>query len=517
VVTARRHVFVVLAVAACSMFGAVKAEAAFPGANGKIAFTSGRNGGYSIFTMNGDGSNQTQITGPAGNIIADSQPTWSPDGTKIAFQSFRDHNSEIYVMNPDGTNQTRITNSSAADAEPAWSPDGTKIVFEMVIDSNFEIFTMNADGTNQTRLTTNTTRDVAPAWSPDGTKIAFQTLRDGNSEIYTMNADGTNQAPITNNPAEDADPSWSPDGTRIAFDSDRDGSSGFSQIYTMNADGTNQTQLTDLTDAVLPSWSPDGTRIAFQAFPTGQYEVYTMNADGTNQTRHTTNTLFDGWTDWQPIPYTGYPRPKGATPLRVPFVPAFTACTAPGNRTHGAPLAFPSCAPPVQESSYLTVGTPDANGAAANSTGSMLIKVTASDIITKLTITDVRCRPGTDASVCGTPNAAGGPDYTGEIQANMTIRITDHYNGPALNEAATVQDLPNPISATCASTGDTSLGSTCTVTACATCVGPPRSDIPGQRTVVGISQVGVYDGGSDGLASTSGDNTLFMNQGIFIP
>ncbi|PWU20204.1 MAG: hypothetical protein C5B48_12800, partial [Candidatus Rokuibacteriota bacterium] len=40
-----------------------------------------------------------------------------------------------------------------------------------------------------------------------------------------------------------------------------------------------------------------------------------------------------------------YPRPKGATPLRVPLVPAAKPCTSP-NSTHGAPLAFGSCAPP---------------------------------------------------------------------------------------------------------------------------------------------------------------------------
>ena len=64
-----------------------------------------------------------------------------------------------------------------------------------------------------------------------------------------------------------------------------------------------------------------------------------------------------------------HPRPKGATPLRVSLVPAFNACTAP-NRTHGPPLAFPSCNPPVQSSSAVTIGSPDFNGAAANSEGS---------------------------------------------------------------------------------------------------------------------------------------------------
>ena len=56
-----------------------------------------------------------------------------------------------------------------------------------------------------------------------------------------------------------------------------------------------------------------------------------------------------------------YPRPKGATPHRTPLVPAYQECTAP-NRVHGPPLDDPSCAPPVQQSGTLTVGTPDANG-----------------------------------------------------------------------------------------------------------------------------------------------------------
>src|SRR3954463_8940718 len=71
-----------------------------------------------------------------------------------------------------------------------------------------------------------------------------------------------------------------------------------------------------------------------------------------------------------------HPRPKGATPIRVPFVPAYKPCTA-ANRTHGAPLAFPSCNPPEQVSPYLTIGTPDANGATANAIGFAKVEVKA--------------------------------------------------------------------------------------------------------------------------------------------
>ena len=65
-----------------------------------------------------------------------------------------------------------------------------------------------------------------------------------------------------------------------------------------------------------------------------------------------------------------HPRPKGATPISVSMVPAYNACAAP-NRTHGPPLAFPSCNPPVQSSNSLTIGSPDANGAAANAVASI--------------------------------------------------------------------------------------------------------------------------------------------------
>ena len=210
-------------------------------------------------------------------------------------------------------------------------------------------------------------------------------------------------------------------------------------------------------------------------------------------------------------------RPKGATPLRASLVPAYKACTAP-NRTHGAPLAFPSCNPPVQASNFLTVGSPDANGAGANSVGFILLKVKTTspeDVLITSSISDVRCKAATAASVCTSANAADGPDYSGGLQGNAIIRISDHYNGPGLNEAATVQDIPFPVNTSCANTASTTEGGLCSVSTSANAAVPGSvKDL--QRAVVEIAQLQISDGGADGQVATT-DNTLFEVQGIFIP
>ncbi len=70
----------------------------------------------------------------------------------------------------------------------------------------------------------------------------------------------------------------------------------------------------------------------------------------------------------------GYPRPKAATPMYASLVPSYKQCTTP-NRQHAPPLSFGSCNPPQQESDFLTVGTPDANGQAAKSVGWLRARV----------------------------------------------------------------------------------------------------------------------------------------------
>jgi DNA-binding beta-propeller fold protein YncE len=210
-----------------------------------------------------------------------------------------------------------------------------------------------------------------------------------------------------------------------------------------------------------------------------------------------------------PSPQIGYPRPKGASPLRVPLVVAYKQCTA-ANRQHGAPLLGGSCNPPAQESDWLTVGTPDANSRAANSSGAVTLDSQVGDTGTPADEADVQLT----ASITDVRQKSDLADYTGQLQTRVALRLTDRRNGPAFTESATAEttftfDIP------CTATGSTAIGSTCSATTSADAI-LPGAVLEGKRAIWDLGKVQVFDGGSDGVAST-GPNTLFAAQGIFIP
>ena len=161
-----------LTAAAIWLLTAALAQAATPGQNGKVVFTSGRDVNYEVYSMNTNGSNPLNLSS---NPAADMFPSFAPTGDLIAFTSFRDAgDGEIYVMNADGSDQTRLTTSPGTDTQPTWSPDGQRIAFRTDRDGDWEIYVMDADGSNQTNVSDTPGIDDAPAWSPDGGRILFE-------------------------------------------------------------------------------------------------------------------------------------------------------------------------------------------------------------------------------------------------------------------------------------------------------------------------------------------------------
>ena len=72
----------------------------------------------------------------------------------------RDGNYQIYTMDPNGSNQTNVTKSSDEESGASWSPDGSRMVFQ----AGNEIYVMDADGSNLERLTNNGAVDGVPRW-----------------------------------------------------------------------------------------------------------------------------------------------------------------------------------------------------------------------------------------------------------------------------------------------------------------------------------------------------------------
>jgi hypothetical protein len=213
-------------------------------------------------------------------------------------------------------------------------------------------------------------------------------------------------------------------------------------------------------------------------------------------------------TPWPSSP-NPHPRPRAPTPLRASLVPAYKACTA-SNRTHGAPLAHASCTPPVQESGYLTVGSPDANGTASNMVGSVTATALVGNAATTADEADVRFV----ASVTDVRRKSDLADYTGQLRLNPSLRITDRYNGPG--ETGTVQDVVNyAVTVPCVGTTSGTIGSTCSVTTTADAIAA-GTVLENRRSIWQLGQIRVFDGGPDGVASTP-DNTLFAVQGVFAP
>jgi hypothetical protein len=116
-----------------------------------------------------------------------------------------------------------------------------------------------------------------------------------------------------------------------------------------------------------------------------------------------------------------------------------------------------------------------------------------------------------EVSIVGVLNKSDRSPYSGELSADAGLRITDKLNSPSPGGpgAATVQDSSFPVTVPCAS-------SSCSVSTTANAL-VPGAVLEGKRAIWQLGQVKVYDGGSDGLASTTADNTLFMDQGVFVP
>jgi Tol biopolymer transport system component len=130
-----------------------------------IVFTSG----FGIWSIKDDGTEPTQITNPANagqwgqaNLpIGDYDPRLRPDGAKIVYERLEDSSTtyggyNIFTVKSDGTQETRLTNTNYSQGLASWSHSGNRLVYVVsAIDNEgkYDMYMMEADGSDNHNVT----------------------------------------------------------------------------------------------------------------------------------------------------------------------------------------------------------------------------------------------------------------------------------------------------------------------------------------------------------------------------
>ncbi len=157
---------------------------------------------------------------------------------RVYFSSTRDGNSEIYSAALDGSDQRRLTNNPSIDVSPACGPGG-RIAFVSSRHGGPQIFSMDGEGGGVTRLTYKGNHNQTPAWcmDPQTPLLAFSARDGGGFDIVTLNLKTGEYKRLTQGQGVNQDPAFSPDCRMVAFASSRGG------VFISNPEGLNQIKV----------------------------------------------------------------------------------------------------------------------------------------------------------------------------------------------------------------------------------------------------------------------------------
>jgi len=279
------------------------AVAAYPGANGRIAFARGNNG-TDVLTVKPSGKGQMELAA-AGTF--NSSPVWAPSGRRLLYIRGGDtYGSELMVMRRNGNKKRKVVEVNGGVQDASWSPSGKQIVFTLERRRHpGDIFIVDSDGSDLRAISSTPAEENTVSWSPSGDRIAFVS----NGDIWTMDTSGGDRQRVTVDGTECrscgdryggfSGLDWAPGGRRLVFAANR--GDGTSYIYTIRRDGRKRDRL---TEGMYPSWSPNGKRIAFSRQASTDFGIFTMRANGTHLYRVTRPPRLSGdyHPDWGPRP-----------------------------------------------------------------------------------------------------------------------------------------------------------------------------------------------------------------------
>lgn len=304
-------------------------------------------------------------------------PPGQPGG-QIAYTSGVDGDYDVWIMDGDGTDKANLTSDPSPEGSPDLSPDGRTVAFQRMVGSpsggsppDFQIYQVPSAGGPASFLNgLPDAFDVTPAWSPNGSALAWvSSTSGGNPDVYTASPPSAAPAKVLDNaemegyaewgrlangteaiayhlqPADPSDPAgvWqvklvelpsktvrsfgegrhpeiSPDGRKLVFASNRTGGDYEIYVLDLTVTGATPAPLTSNTvDDFTPSWAPDGAKIAWTSHPGGgRADVFTMNANGSGQLNLTNSPAADDFEpSWGTKPAASSPRETNDTAVLV--------------------------------------------------------------------------------------------------------------------------------------------------------------------------------------------------------
>jgi Tol biopolymer transport system component len=304
---------------------------------GQIAYTSGVDGDYDVWIMDGDGTDKTNLTS---DPSSEGSPDLSPDGRTVAFQRATGSPAggappdfQIYQVPSAGGAASFLNGiADAFDVTPAWSPDGGDLAWVSSTSAgNPDVYTASPPGGTPAALMTTPELEGYTEWGrlANGTEaIAYHVQPDDPAGLWQVRLVELPSKTVQNY-GEGRHPEISPDGTTLTFASHRAGGDYEIYIVQIGSPATPVPLTSNSVDDFTPSWSPDGTKIAWTSHPGGgRADVFSMNANGSGQQNLTNSPATDDFEpSWGVKPAASLPKETTETAILV-LLPLLGAASA---------------------------------------------------------------------------------------------------------------------------------------------------------------------------------------------
>jgi serine/threonine protein kinase len=242
-------------------------------ADGLLAFGSGGSGDLQLIWMDRNGKQVGTVADKIPNLQVG---RISPQGDRIALQIDSGVN-DIWVLDSARGVRTRLTFGPVANTYPTWSPDGKWIAYMSKRGDHFGLYRKRSDGSGAEEVLVSVDAPIAPdSWSSDGKSLIYtQRTAEGLGQIWVLPLEGDRKPSMVL--PRGSTGQLSPDGRWLAYQSSE---SGTNEVYVV-AFGRGQGKWqVSANGGMLPLWGKDGKEFYYLDGNQTLLAVAVRDADG---------------------------------------------------------------------------------------------------------------------------------------------------------------------------------------------------------------------------------------------